>query len=146
MELLILIDAAKRASPFRITAVIPYLGYSRRDKKDKGRAPITSKLVSSMLQRAGVNRIISVDLHADITKGFWDIPVENLSIDILFLRYINRNILQHLDDKIYHAQHHLSRDDFKFRDVDDKAEKVVVSPDENGADRAKYLADLLGNA
>ena len=78
MELLILIDAVRRASAGRITAVIPYFGYARKDRKDEGRVPITAKLVANMLVTAGVNRVITVDLHAAQIQGFFDIPVDHL--------------------------------------------------------------------
>ncbi len=78
MELLILIDAFKRASARSIVAVIPYFGYSRQDRKDKGRVPITAKLVANLLEKAGVTRLLTMDLHADQIQGFFDIPVDNL--------------------------------------------------------------------
>jgi ribose-phosphate pyrophosphokinase len=78
MELLIIIDALKRASARSIVAVLPYFGYSRQDRKDKGRVPITAKLVANMLQIAGVDRLLTMDLHADQIQGFFDIPVDNL--------------------------------------------------------------------
>ena len=78
MELLIMIDAAKRSSASRITAVIPYFGYARQDRKDKPRVPITAKLVSNMLTSAGADRILTIDLHSDQIQGFFDIPVDHL--------------------------------------------------------------------
>jgi ribose-phosphate pyrophosphokinase len=78
MELLIMIDAAKRASASRVTAVIPYFGYARQDRKDKPRVPITAKLVSNMLTAAGVDRILTIDLHSHQIQGFFDIPVDHL--------------------------------------------------------------------
>ena len=78
MELLILIDALKRASAHRIVAVIPYYGYSRQDRKDKGRVPITAKLVANLLETAGASRVVTLDLHAEQVQGFFDIPVDNL--------------------------------------------------------------------
>jgi ribose-phosphate pyrophosphokinase len=85
MELLIIVDALKRASAGTITAVLPYYGYSRQDRKDKGRVPITAKLVADMLQVAGVNRVLTMDLHAEQVQGFFDIPVENLYARSLFV-------------------------------------------------------------
>jgi ribose-phosphate pyrophosphokinase len=79
MELLIIVDALKRASARSITAVIPYFGYARQDRRAKGREPITAKLVAGLLEKAGVNRLITLDLHADQIEGFFDIPVDNLS-------------------------------------------------------------------
>ncbi len=87
-----MVDAVKRASASRVTAVIPYLGYSRQDKKEKGRAPIVGKLIASLLQRAGVDRVIVLDMHSPVVKGFWDIPVENISLEPAILRYIKRSI------------------------------------------------------
>lgn len=78
MELLILIDALKRASAHRIIAVIPYYGYARQDRKDKGRVPITAKLIANLLVTAGVTRVVTMDLHAEQVQGFFDIPVDNL--------------------------------------------------------------------
>jgi ribose-phosphate pyrophosphokinase len=79
MEQLIMIDAAKRASAKRITAVCPYYGYSRQDRKAEGREPITAKLVADMLQAAGADRVVSVDLHTGQIQGFFDIPVDHLT-------------------------------------------------------------------
>ena len=78
MELLIMIDAAKRASADRITAVLPYYGYARQDRKDQPRVPITAKLVANVLVAAGANRIICIDVHAGQIQGFFDIPVDHL--------------------------------------------------------------------
>ena len=78
MELLIMIDSFKRASAERITAVIPYFGYARQDRKDEGRVPITAKLVANLITRAGVGRVLTMDLHAAQIQGFFDIPVDHL--------------------------------------------------------------------
>ena len=78
MELFIWIDCLKRASAKRVTAVIPYFGYARQDRKDEGRTPITAKLVANLLERAGADRVVSVDLHAAQVQGFFDIPVDHL--------------------------------------------------------------------
>ena len=78
MELLIMIDALRRASAARITAVIPFFGYARQDRKDKPRVPITAKLVANLLTAAGANRVLTVDLHAQQIQGFFDIPVDHL--------------------------------------------------------------------
>ena len=78
MELLILIDALKRASACRVIAVIPYYGYARQDRKDKGRVPITAKLVANLLEKAGADRVVTMDLHTEQVQGFFDIPVDNL--------------------------------------------------------------------
>jgi len=120
MELLIMIDAVKRASALRITAVIPCFGYARQDKKDKSRAPISSKLIANLIETAGANRIITLDLHASQIQGFFDIPVDNLYAEKLFLKYIVENIRGKPE------------------------EKVVVSPDAGGVKRAKSVADELG--
>ena len=84
MELLIMIDAARRASAARITAVIPFFGYARQDRKDQPRVPITSKLVANLLVAAGVNRILTMDLHAQQIQGFFDIPVDHLYASPVF--------------------------------------------------------------
>ncbi|MBP9841579.1 MAG: ribose-phosphate pyrophosphokinase [Simkaniaceae bacterium] len=92
MELLIIVDALKRASAGSITAVIPYYGYCRQDRKDKGRVPITAKLVADMLQVAGVDRLLTMDLHAGQVQGFFDIPVDNLDARSLFIERIREMI------------------------------------------------------
>lgn len=116
MELLILIDALRRASARRINAVIPYYGYARQDRKAKARDPITAKLVANLLVAAGAHRVISVDLHAGQIQGFFDIPVDHLlGVPILSEYFQNKSI-----------------DDF-----------VVVSPDLGGVTRARALADRL---
>ena len=78
MELLIMLDAFKRASPARITAVLPYYGYARQDRKDKGRVPISAKLVANLITKAGADRVLALDLHAAQIQGFFDIPVDHL--------------------------------------------------------------------
>src|SRR5437868_5448793 len=78
MELLLMIDALKRASAERITAVLPYYGYARQDRKDKPRVPISAKLIASLIERAGANRLLALDLHAAQIQGFFDIPVDHL--------------------------------------------------------------------
>ena len=88
MELLIMIDAVKRASARRITAVIPYFGYARQDRKDKPRVSIAAKLVANLLSAAGVNRIIALDLHADQIQGFFDVPVDHLYASSVFIPYL----------------------------------------------------------
>ncbi|HMW38007.1 MAG: ribose-phosphate pyrophosphokinase [Saprospiraceae bacterium] len=88
MELLLMIDAAKRASADYITAVIPYFGYARQDRKDKARVPISAKLIANLLQAAGVNRIMTMDLHADQIQGFFDIPVDHLKSEAIFMPYL----------------------------------------------------------
>ncbi|MFY9174463.1 MAG: ribose-phosphate diphosphokinase [Peptococcia bacterium] len=116
MELLILIDALRRASARRINAVIPYYGYARQDRKAKARDPITAKLVANLLVAAGAHRVISVDLHAGQIQGFFDIPVDHLlGVPIISEYFLNKDI-----------------DDF-----------VVVSPDVGGVTRARALADRL---
>lgn len=116
MELLLMIDAMKRASASRITAVIPYYGYSRQDKKVAPRVPISAKLVADMLTTAGANRIITMDLHAGQIQGFFNIPVDNLFAAPVILRYIRENLTN---------------------DV------VVVSPDAGGVERARAFAKRL---
>ena len=113
MELLLIIDAAFRASADRITAVIPYFGYARQDRKVEPRVPISAKVVANILQACGVHRILTMDLHADQIQGFFDIPVDNLFFLPIAIEYIKSlNI----------------------------SEPVVVSPDSGGADRARFLA------
>ena len=116
MELLIMVDALKRSSPERITAVIPYFGYCRQDKKTKPREPITAKLVANMIQVAGVDRVIIFDLHVAQVQGFFDIPSDNLDMIPKFAEYIA---------------------DKKFKEV------VIVSPDAGGAARARTFAKVL---
>jgi ribose-phosphate pyrophosphokinase len=117
MELLILIDAMKRASAYRITAVIPYYGYARQDRKVAPRAPISAKLVADLITTAGANRILSMDLHAGQIQGFFNIPVDNLFATPLLLDYIR----QHYTDNC-----------------------VIVSPDTGGVVRARAFATRLG--
>ncbi|WFD35003.1 ribose-phosphate diphosphokinase [Malassezia cuniculi] len=119
MELLILISACKTASARRITAVIPSFPYSRHDKKDKSRAPITAKLVANMITVAGADHVITVDLHASQIQGFFDIPVDNLVSEPTIARWIRSK-------------------------VDDWRDAIIVSPDAGGAKRATSLADSLG--
>lgn len=88
MELLIMVDAARRASADRITAVIPFFGYARQDRKDQPRVPITAKLVANLLTAAGVNRVLAVDLHAAQIQGFFDIPVDHLYAQPVITRYV----------------------------------------------------------
>ena len=117
MELLIMIDAAKRASADRITAVLPYYGYARQDRKDQPRVPITAKLVANILVAAGANRIICVDVHAGQIQGFFDIPVDHLygsSVIVKYIRSLNLNDL------------------------------VIVSPDAGGLKTADMYANMLG--
>jgi len=116
MELLILIDAAKRASAARVTAVLPYFGYARQDRKDKPRVPITAKLVSNLLVAARVDRILTVDLHCDQIQGFFDIPLDHLRADIVFTNYLRENSVTNL---------------------------VVVSPDPGSVARAREVANRL---
>ena len=116
MELLIMVDALKRSSPERITAVIPYYGYCRQDKKTKPREPITSKLVANMIQVAGVERVIMFDLHVAQVQGFFDIPSDNLDVIPIFAEYIASK---------------------KLKDI------VIVSPDAGGAARARSYAKVL---
>ncbi|KAK9582013.1 ribose phosphate diphosphokinase subunit prs4, variant 2 [Aspergillus fumigatus] len=117
MELLIMINACKTASARRITAVIPNFPYARQDKKDKSRAPITAKLMANMLQTAGCNHVITMDLHASQIQGFFNVPVDNLYAEPSMLKWIR----EHLDVK----------------------NCVIVSPDAGGAKRATGIADRL---
>src|SRR3989338_934179 len=116
MELLVIVDAAKRASAKEITTVIPYYGYGRQDRKAEPREPITAKLVANLITKAGVDRVVTFDLHVDQIQGFFDIPVDNLEAIPLMADYI-------LDKKL--------------KDI------VVVAPDAGGVKRARSLAKLL---
>jgi len=118
MELLIMIDTAKRSSAKRITAVIPYFGYARQDRKSASRTPITAKLVADLLQRAGAHRILTMDLHAGQIQGFFDIPVDDLTSRVVFAKDIRRNIST-------------------------EEPTVFVSPDAGGAVRARKFADMF---
>ena len=117
MELLIMIDAMKRASVERITAVVPYYGYARQDRKVASRAPITAKLVADLITTAGANRVLSMDLHAGQIQGFFNIPVDNLFAKPVLLEYMKR---QYLDNT------------------------VIVSPDAGGVERARSFGKRLG--
>lgn len=117
MEMMVIMNALRTASARRITAVIPNFPYARQDKKDKSRAPITAKLIANLLQTAGCNHVITMDLHASQIQGFFRVPVDNLYAEPLVLRYIN--------------------DQFNKDDL------VIVSPDAGGAKRVASLADRL---
>lgn len=116
VELLLMIDALKRSSAIRITAVVPYFGYARQDKKVAPRVPISAKLVANMLTVAGANRIITMDLHAGQIQGFFDIPVDNIFAAPLLIDYIGNQFNEDL---------------------------VVVSPDAGGVERARAFAKRL---
>ena len=120
MELLIMIDAMHRASAGRITAVIPYFGYARQDRKAKSRDPISAKLVANLLEAAGADRVLTMDLHANQIQGFFDIPVDNLRGSPLFVKYYI--------------------DKFGFGNPD----VMVVSPDVGSVARARIFAMKLG--
>lgn len=96
MELLLMIDAAKRASADYIIAVIPYYGYARQDRKDKPRVPISAKLVANIIQAAGANRIMTMDLHADQIQGFFDIPVDHLKSEAIFMPYLEETGIENV--------------------------------------------------
>src|SRR5690348_11077488 len=96
MELLIIVDALKRASARSISVVLPYFGYARQDRKDKGRVPITAKLVANLLEKAGAVRVVTMDLHADQIQGFFDIPVDNLHARVLFVDAVKKMGLKDL--------------------------------------------------
>jgi ribose-phosphate pyrophosphokinase len=117
MELLIIIDAMKRASAHRITAVIPYYGYARQDRKVQPRVPISAKLIADLLTAAGADRVLTVDLHAAQIQGFFNIPVDNLYASPVLLDYVRNNY--NLD------------------------ELVIVSPDAGGVERARSFAKML---
>ena len=119
MELLIMIDAMKRASAGRITAVIPYFGYARQDRKTKPRDPISAKLVANLITRAGADRVLTMDLHANQIQGFFDIPVDNLLGSPIFVNHFLE----------------------KYKDCHD--EVMVVSPDVGSVARARAFAQKL---
>ncbi len=96
MELLIYLDCLKRASAKRITAVVPYFGYARQDRKDEGRVPITAKLVANLITQAGADRVIAIDLHAQQLQGFFDIPVDHLTAEPVLSMYFKKKKLQNL--------------------------------------------------
>jgi len=121
MELLIMAEACRRSSAGRITAVMPYFGYARQDRKVQPRAPITAKLVASLLQTAGIDRVLTMDLHAGQIQGFFDVPVDNL--------YAQPILYQHLKDEVVTA---------------DPSDTVIVSPDAGGVERARSYAQRLG--
>jgi ribose-phosphate pyrophosphokinase len=116
MELLILVDAMKRASAKRVTAILPYFGYARQDRKEKGRVPITAKLVANLLEKAGVDRVLTLDLHAEQIQGFFDVPVDHLTARSLFVSQVEK-----------------------------KEPLVVVSPDVGSSRRARRFAEALGS-
>jgi ribose-phosphate pyrophosphokinase len=117
MELLIMLDSFKRSSASRVTAVIPYYGYARQDKKDRPRVPITAKLVADLISRAGADRVLTMDLHADQIQGFFDVPVDHLFAAPVLLEAVR---------------------DLEIPDL------VVVSPDAGGVERARAIAKRLG--
>lgn len=117
MELLIMVDAFKRSSAGNINAVIPYFGYARQDRKAAPRVPISAKLVANLLQSAGVNRVITMDLHAGQIQGFFDIPVDNLYGSIVFYDYVKAKNLKN---------------------------PIIASPDIGGVARARHFAERLG--
>ena len=117
MELLLMIDAAKRASAKSIVAVVPYFGWARQDRKDKPRVSIAAKLLADILSVAGINRLITMDLHADQIQGFFDVPVDHLYASSVFIPYIQS---------------------LKLKDM------VVATPDVGGSKRASTYAKYLG--
>jgi ribose-phosphate pyrophosphokinase len=116
MELLIMLDSFKRSSASRVTAVIPYYGYARQDKKDKPRVPITAKLVADLISRAGADRVLTMDLHADQIQGFFDVPVDHLFAAPVILEAVRQLDIPNL---------------------------VVVSPDAGGVERARAIAKRM---
>ena len=129
MELLIIINACKTSSARRITAILPNFPYARQDKKDKSRAPITAKLMANMLQTAGCNHIITMDLHASQIQGFFNVPVDNLYAEPTSVKWIRENVM------------HATEANSEVNGP--RQECVIVSPDAGGAKRATSLADRL---
>ena len=119
MELLIMIDACRRASAANINIVVPYYGYARQDRKARSREPITAKLVANLIETAGADRMIALDLHAPQIQGFFDMPIDHLMGVPILAQY------------------------FKNETDIDPEECVVVSPDHGGVTRARKLADIL---
>jgi ribose-phosphate pyrophosphokinase len=117
MELLIMTDALRRSSANSITAVVPYFGYARQDRKAAPRVPITAKLVADMYETAGIDRVVTIDLHAGQIQGFFDIPVDNLYGSIIFQEYVQSKNLEN---------------------------PIIASPDIGGVARARYFAKKLG--
>ena len=122
MELMVMIDAAKRSSAKRITAVIPYFGYARQDRKSASRTPITAKLVANLITKAGADRILTMDLHAGQIQGFFDIPVDDLTSRIVFAKDIKRRLNMYGNNHI---------------------DTVFVSPDAGGTVRARKFAEMF---
>jgi ribose-phosphate pyrophosphokinase len=120
MELLIMADALKRSSASRITAIIPYFGYARQDRRSKARTPISAKLVANMIAHSGIERVLTMDLHATQIQGFFDIPVDNLYASPIFSL------------------------DIRHQFTDDLNNLMIVSPDVGGVARARELAKRLG--
>ncbi len=118
MELLIFMDSLRRASASRITAVLPYFGYARQDRKEEGRVPITAKLVSNLIREAGADRVLTMDLHAAQIQGFFDIPVDHLSAEPAFMRH--------------------------YRGLLDSKQGTIVSPDVGNVKRARSYAEKMG--
>jgi ribose-phosphate pyrophosphokinase len=116
MELLIMLDTFKRSSASRVTAVLPYYGYARQDKKDKPRVPITAKLVADLISKAGADRVLTIDLHADQIQGFFDVPVDHLFAAPVILEAVRQLELPDL---------------------------VIVSPDAGGVERARAIAKRM---
>ena len=125
MELMVMIDAARRSSASRITAVIPYFGYARQDRKSASRTPITAKLVANLITTAGADRILTMDLHAGQIQGFFDIPVDDLTSRLVFAKDIKKTIGIIDDPEIQQVG------------------TVFVSPDAGGVVRARKFADMF---
>ncbi len=124
IELLIIVDALKRASAYRVNLVMPYFGYARQDRKTRSREPITAKLVANLLEKAGADRVISADLHAGQIQGFFDIPVDHLTGGPLLASYFKRVLQKEAEAGLV----------------------SVVSPDIGGVVRARKFAEQIGNA
>jgi len=117
MELLIMTDALRRSSASSITAVVPYFGYARQDRKAAPRVPITARLVADLYEKSGIDRVVTIDLHAGQIQGFFDIPVDNLYGSIIFQEYVESKKLKN---------------------------PIIASPDIGGVTRARYFAEKLG--
>ena len=139
MELLIFADSLRRASARRITAVVPYYGYARQDRKESGRTPITAKLIANLITEAGYDRVLTIDLHAAQIQGFFDIPVDHLSSGRLFVDYFQNGGQQ---ASVFESAGTQNGEHRRGKPLSD--DLVVVSPDIGNVKMANMYADALG--
>jgi ribose-phosphate pyrophosphokinase len=124
MELILMVDALKRASARRVTVVMPYYGYGRQDRKAKPRVPISARTIAEMIENAGTDRVLAMDLHSPQIQGFFKIPLDNLYGSWVFLPYIQANFSNYIEE----------------------GRLVLVSPDAGGTDRVRYYKDRIKNS